>query len=141
MNEAAILFGGVLSATVGVGHCFFYRGFGWKKDFEKTRLLTARVLYTIHLFLIPLFLLFAWLSFVHTEELAGATALGRSLSIFYSLFWLARGIWQVIYFRPSRISGLEKLLPLHYILIISFVLLCAAYSLPLLNAVDPISMN
>ena len=58
MNEASILFGGFLSATVGVGHCFFYRGFGWKEDFEKTRPLTARVLYTIHLFLIPLFLLF-----------------------------------------------------------------------------------
>jgi len=131
MNEAAILFGGVLSATVGVGHCFFYRGFGWIEDFEKTRLLTARVLYTIHLFLIPLFLLFAWLSFVHTEELAGATALGRSLSTFYSLFWLVRGIWQVIYFKPSRMQGVEKLLLLHYALLLLFVLLCAAYSFPL----------
>lgn len=141
MNETAIIFGGILSTVVGVGHCFFDRIFGWKEDFENTRLLTARVLYTIHIFLIPLFFLFAYLSFVHTKELAGATPLGTTLAVFYSLFWFVRGLWQVIYFRPSRISGLEKLLSLHYILIISFVLLCAAYSLPLLNAVDPISMN
>lgn len=133
MNEAAIIFGGFLSATMGVGHCFFDRGFGWKEDFEKTRLLTARVLYTIHIFLIPMFLLFAYLSFVHTKELAGATPLGTSLAVFYSLFWFVRGLWQVIYFRPSRIRGFEKLLPLHYILIILFVLLCAAYSFPLLS--------
>jgi len=133
MNEAAILLGGVLSATVGVGHCFFYRGFGWKEDFESTRLLTARVLYTIHIFLIPMFVLFAYLSFVHTEELAGATPLGRSLAAFYALFWFVRGLWQLIYFRPSRIQGFEKLLALHYILIVLFVLLCAAYSFPLLS--------
>lgn len=133
MNEAAILFGGVLSAMIGIGHCFFYRGFGWRVDFEKTRHLTARVLYTIHLFLIPMFLLFAYLSFVHTKELAGETPLGTSLATFYSLFWFVRGIWQVVYFRPSRIQGLEKLLPLHYILIILFVLLCGAYSFPLLS--------
>lgn len=133
MNEAAILFGGVLSATVGVGHCFFYRGFGWKEDFEKTRLLTARVLYTIHLFLIPIFLLFAYLSFFHTVELAGATPLGTTLATFYSLFWFVRGLWQVVYFRPSRIQGFEKVLPLHYVLIVLFVLLCAAYSFPLFS--------
>lgn len=133
MNEAAILFGGVLSATIGIGHCFFYRGFGWRMDFEKTRHLTARVLYTIHLFLIPMFLLFAYLSLIHTKELAGTTALGRSLSLFYALFWFVRGIWQVIYFRPSRIQGFDKLLALHYALITMFVLLCAAYSFPFIG--------
>lgn len=137
MNEVAIMFGGFLSAIVGIGHCFFYRGFGWKEDFEKTRLLTARVLYTIHLFLIPLFFLFAYLSFFYTKELAGATPLGTTLAAFYSLFWFVRGLWQVIYFRPSRIRGLERLLSLHYILILSFVLLCAAYSLPLLSTLEP----
>ncbi|HBG05415.1 MAG: hypothetical protein A2075_06525 [Geobacteraceae bacterium GWC2_58_44] len=47
MEEIAIKTGGYLSAIVGIGHCFFYRGFGWNEDFEKTRVLTARVLYTI----------------------------------------------------------------------------------------------
>lgn len=133
MNEAAILFGGFLSTAVGVGHCFFDRIFRWEEDFKNTRLLTARVLYTIHLFLIPLFFLFAYLSFVHTQELAGATPLGTTLTAFYALFWFVRGLWQVIYFRPSRIRGFGRLLPLHYFLIFLFVLLCAAYSFPLLS--------
>jgi hypothetical protein len=133
MNEAAIMFGGLLSAIVGIGHCFFYRGFGWKEDFEKTRHLTARVLYTIHLFLIPHFFLFTYLSFAHTKELAGATPLGTSLTSFYALFWFVRGLWQVIYFKPSRIPGFKKMLLLHYTLILMFVLLCASYSFPLLS--------
>jgi hypothetical protein len=66
MNEVAIRIGGVLSAIVGIGHCFFYRGFGWKEDFEKTRLVTAKVLYTIHIFVIPMLFFFSYISFLDT---------------------------------------------------------------------------
>jgi uncharacterized membrane protein len=133
MNEVAIRIGGVLSAFVAIGHCFFYRGFGWKEDFEKTRLLTAKVLYTIHIFLVPMFLFFAYASLFHTKELAGATPLGMAVTAFYSVFWLLRTLWQIAYFSPSRIKGSEKLLPLHYFLIVLLVFLWAAYTYPILS--------
>ncbi|SRR6266496_16483 len=133
MNEVAIRTGGVLSAIVGIGHCFFYRGFGWREDFKKTRLVTAKVLYTIHIFVIPLLLFFSYASFFHTKELAGGTPLGTDVTAFYSVFWLLRGLWQIVYFRPSRITGSEKLLTLHYALIVHFVFLWAAYTYPILG--------
>lgn len=133
MEELAIKTGGVLSALVGIGHCFFYRGFGWQEDFDKTKLLTAKVLYTIHLFLIPMFLFFSYASLVHTKELAGGSSLGIAMSTFYAVFWLFRGFWQIFYFRLSRIRGFEKLLPLHYFLIICFTVLTATYAIPLLK--------
>lgn len=61
MSEFAIKIGGGLSVGLAAGHCLFYQSFGWKEEFEKTRLLTAKVLYTIHIFLIPFFLL--WCSY------------------------------------------------------------------------------
>jgi hypothetical protein len=133
MEEDAIKIGGYLSAMVGIGHCFFYRGFGWQEDFDKTKLLTAKVLYTIHLFLIPMFFFFSYASLVHTKELAGGSSLGVAMSTFYAGFWLFRGFWQLIYFKPSRISGFEKLLPLHYFLVTSFIFLVTAYAFPLLS--------
>lgn len=133
MEEIAIKMGGYLSAIVGIGHCFFYRGFGWEEDFEKTRVLTAKVLYTIHLFLIPMFFFFSYASLVHTKELSGGTPLGIAMSTFYAVFWLFRELWQIVYFRPSRISGFERLLPLHYFLITLCFFLVAAYAYPLLS--------
>lgn len=133
MDEMAIRIGGLLSAILGIGHCMFYRGFSWKEDFEKTRLLTAKVLYTIHIFLIPMFFFFSYASFVHTKELAGGTPLGTAMTAFSSLIWLIRGIWQVFYFRPSKKSGFDRLLLLHYFLVVYFFFLWAAYTFPLLN--------
>lgn len=133
INEIAIKIGGLLSVMLGIGHCFFYRSFGWKKDFEKIRLVTSKVLYTIHLFLIPIFFFFGYVSWAHTKELAGGTSLGIALTSFYSIFWFIRLLWQIIYFRPPKIVGLDKLLPLHYLLIFYFIITWAAYTLPLLN--------
>jgi hypothetical protein len=133
MDEIAIEIGGVLSAILGIGHCLFYRGFGWHEDFGKTRLITTKVLYTIHVFLIPMFFFFAYASFFHTKELVGGTPLGIAVTAFYSVFWLFRGLWQMIYFRPSRTKGFEKLRLLHYFMIIYFVFLWAAYTFPLLS--------
>lgn len=133
MEEFAVKIGGVLSAVVGIGHCFFYRGFGWNEDFDKTRMITAKVLYTIHLFLIPMFFFFSYASLFHTRELAGGTSLGIAVTAFYSAFWLFRGFWQVFYFRPSQISGFDKLLPLHYFLIVCFILLWSAYTFPVVT--------
>ena len=133
MDELAIKIGGVLSALLGIGHCLFYRGFGWNEDFEKTRLLTAKVLYTIHVFLVPMFFFFSYMSFFHTKELAGGTPLGITVTAFYSVFWCFRALWQIVYFRPARTKGFEKLRLLHYSFIIYFIFLWAAYTLPLLS--------
>jgi len=131
MISLALKFGGLLSLLLALGHCTFYRAFGWKQEFAKTSPLAAHVLYTIHVFLIPFFLIFAYVAFFHTAELAGGTPLGLALSTFYSVFWLARGLWQVTHLRPPAEGHIEKLVPLHYGLAVSFFAMATAFALPL----------
>lgn len=131
MITLALKLGGLLSLLLALGHCTFYRTFGWKEEFAKTSRLAARVLYTIHLFLIPFFLFFAYLAFFHTAELAGGSPLGLALSTFYAGFWLVRGVWQLTYLRPPAEGRIEKLMPMHYGLTVVFFVLCLAFALPL----------
>ena len=131
MISIALKVGGLLSLLLALGHCTFYRAFGWKAEFAKTSRLAAHVLYTIHVFLIPFFVFFAYLAFFHTAELAGGSPLGLALSTFYSAFWLARGLWQVTYLRPPAEGRIEKFVPLHYGLTIAFFVMSVAFALPL----------
>ncbi len=133
MGVLAIKIGGTLSILLGIGHCYFYRGFRWGKDLQKISVLNAKVLYTIHIFLIPLFLLFGYLSWVYPNELAGGSSLGITLTLFYSLFWLARGSWQVVYFNPSKLNGVGRLVHLHYFLVIYFFSMWIAYTVPIIS--------
>ncbi len=130
MEILAIKVGGTLSILLGIGHCYFYRGFGWGRDFKKISVLNARILYTIHIFLIPLFFLFGYLSWVYPAELAGETPIGITLTAFYSILWLLRTAWQIVYFRPSQFNKPTHLTFLHYFLISYFFMLWAAYSIP-----------
>jgi len=105
-----ILIGGVIAIAVTLCHSAFYRWFHWKEVFQKVSPLDSKVFYTIHLFLIPIFLLSATLSFFYTDELVRAEGIARGILIFYSLFWLARGLWQIFYFRSLRIEMNDKVL-------------------------------
>ncbi len=133
MEVLAIKIGGTLSILLGIGHCYFYRGFRWGKDLQKISVLNARVFYTIHIFLIPMFFLFGYLSWLHSPELAGSTSIGITLTVFYSLLWLARGSWQIAYFRPSKLNGVGGLVRLHYFLVIYFFAMWVAYTIPIFS--------
>jgi hypothetical protein len=131
MEQIAIKTGGLLSILLGIGHCYFYRVFNWENEFQKISTVNAKALYTIHIFLIPLFFLFGYLSWVHTSELAGESTLGITLTVFYSLFWLIRASWQIIYFTPNKSDNSNRLMHLHYFLTAYFFVLCATYSIPI----------
>ena len=117
MKEFLIYTGGVLTAAIGLGHCFFYSGFGWEEEFNNVSQFASKVLYTIHIFQIPFLFLIAYLSFFHAGELAGKTPMGITITAFCSVFWLFRWLWQVLYFNPFKLKGSSKLHVLNYILI------------------------
>ncbi len=131
MELIVIKTGGTLSILLGVAHCYYYRGFGWGEEFQKINILNAKILYTIHLFLIPLFFLYGYLSWMHSAELAGGSSLGMTLTTFYAVFWLLRAIWQIIYFKPLKSDGFNRLASLNYFITSYFVVLCATYSTPI----------
>ena len=133
MIHHAIHLGGLLSLLLGIFHCAFYRLFGWAGEFPKLAPITGRVLYTIHLFLIPFFFLFAYAAFFHTGELAGGAPLGLALSTFYAGFWLVRAVWQLTYLKPDPQAQQGKLGLIRPMLLVAFFVMSAAFALPLAN--------
>lgn len=125
--------GGLLSLVLGLSHCAFYRAFGWKEEFAKTSRRAARVLYTIHIFLIPFFFFFAYAAFFHTAELAGGSPLGLALATFYAAFWLARCIWQLTYLRLPAEARIGKFVLIYHGFTVSFLVMSVAFALPLAN--------
>lgn len=124
--NASIISGGLLSLALAIFHCFFYSFFEWKDELKNVSILNGKIFMTLHFALIALFLFFAFLSFLYTEELSQCNGLAGIITGFYAFVWLFRTLWQVTYLKQFK---KDKPL-LHHIMIVWFLLLFAAYSFP-----------
>lgn len=129
--QICIIIGGILSLFMAVLHSRFYRLFYWRREFRKISLPNQRILYTIHIALLLLFVVFALLSFVYSDELSQGEELALGITGLYALFWLWRTIWQIAYFRPPKGSDMKKMPFIHYFLIAIFALLFIVYGIPI----------
>lgn len=129
LAEAAVIAGGILSLMMAWFHRGFYVLFGWRREFEKILPVNAKIFYTIHLALTLLFLGFAVLSLVYFHELGRGEGLAAGVTLFYSLFWLWRTAWQVVYFGPRRSAKARKPI-LHCTLVAIFAALFVLYLVP-----------
>jgi hypothetical protein len=130
----AIIVGGVISLLVANGHRQFYAFFGWRETFQKVSALDAKVFYTIHLFLIPVFLLYAYLSFFHTQEMAEASSpIVRVLLVFYSFFWFCRGVWQIVYFRGTLQDDPKRAGRVYWVVVVVSVVSGVIYAAPVVG--------
>lgn len=131
LMRASIVAGGGMTLVVGVAHLFFPRIFGWREVFARLRALDAKVFYTLHVALILLALVMAWLSLRYSHELTRGDGLGGALTATLAAFWLWRLLWQVVYMRPSRAQPPPRWrVIMHYGWSAVFALLTAAYSAP-----------
>lgn len=130
---SGIIIGGTLSITIGLFHTYFYRFFNWESDFSKISVLNARILYTIHVATILFLIGFGIISIKFSEILSETIGLATGFCAFYSLFWLWRLIWQVIYFNPSKMDLDNKLLLVHYMLVSLFAILFVVYGAPVIK--------
>ncbi len=130
LSKICIITGGILSLFMVFFHSQFYKLFDWKKDFEKISTINQKVFYTIHLALLLLFLVFSFISLIYANELSQGSGLACGITVGYSLFWLWRTIWQIIYFRPPKNQKAGKRILLHYLLIIIFGILFLVYLVP-----------
>lgn len=131
--QIGIVMGGVISLLVANGHRQFYKFFGWKNLFQGMTEFDSKVIYTIHLFLIPIFLLYTYLSFFHVRELAQVqTPLARDLLVFYSLFWFCRGVWQLLYFKKDLDQNSQRALRVRLVVVAASVSSCIIYTTPIL---------
>jgi hypothetical protein len=135
MDVLAIRVGGVLSLTLGIFHVFFDAIFGWKQDLAKLYVVNAKVLYTVHVFLTPIFFFFAAISLGFSRELARGGGLATFVVGFYAAFWFARGVWQFVYFDPKQIPASRRELTLHYLVEAASIGFVVCYGYPLIHRV------
>ena len=135
ISKISIIIGGILSLFMALFHTQFYKLFNWKKEFEKISAINQKIFYTIHLALLLLFLVFSFISFAYTTELSQCKGLACGITFGYSLFWLWRTIWQMIYFRPPKNQKAGKMIFMHYLLIIIFAILFVVYLVPFILSI------
>ena len=125
----AILFGGLLTFLLAIFHSFFPILLKWKDDLKNISIINRKIFMTFHIGLIALFLFYAFLSFVYTEELSKCDGLAGIITGFWAFVWLWRTIWQVTYLKPSQKN--EKPLLRHIVMVVWFLMLFVAYSTPI----------
>jgi len=130
ISELSVILGGILSLLMVIFHIRFHKLFNWQSDFEKISSRNQKIFYTIHIALLLLFLIFSIISFVYVDELSQCDGLAFGILLLYSLFWLWRIIWQIIYFKPRKSKNVKSSLTWHYFLILWFMLLFVLYFIP-----------
>lgn len=109
MMETLIKAGGIYNIALIVFHLFFWRIFHWREDLQSLSFLNRAIFPVVNLSLTFVFVIFAYISLTHTIELL-STPLGNSLLIFISLFWFARALMQIIYFKLDHWASFAFLL-------------------------------
>jgi hypothetical protein len=96
--ELLIKAGGIYNIVLVIFHLLFWRIFNWKEDLRSLSFLNRAIMQVLNLSLTLAFVIFSYISLVHTKELI-STSLGQSLLGFIALFWLARSVEQVVFFK------------------------------------------
>ena len=108
MMESLIKLGGIYNIILVVFHLLFWRIFNWKDDLRSLSFLNKSTMQVVNLSLTIVFVIFAYISLAHTNELL-STPLGKSLLASMALLWLARSAMQVIFYKLKHWSSVAFL--------------------------------
>lgn len=95
--KTLIIIGGFFWLAFFVFHIFFWKLFNWKRDLSSLTAVNKAIIQVLNLCLMLVFLIFAYISIFHTDELL-TTGLGTSLLVGMVLFGFFRLIEQVVFF-------------------------------------------
>ena len=98
MNELLVKAGGIYNLLFIVFHLLFWRLFDWNNDLRSLSFVNRAVMQVLNISLTIVFMIFCYLSLVHTRELL-TTPVGHALLLLIALFWFARAIQQVVFFK------------------------------------------
>ena len=90
--------GGLYNIALVVFHLMFWKLFNWADDLRSLSVLNRAIMQVMNLSLVVVFLMFAYLSLIHTAELF-STTLGRALLLSMAVFFMLRAIMQITFFR------------------------------------------
>lgn len=123
LSLISIYLGGVLTILMAIFHSRFFKLFKWDIEYRNITAVNKKIFYTIHLALLFLFFGIGLLTLIYARILSECTGISFGINLIISIFWLWRAVWQIFYFKGKT---------LHYVLIIYFFLLFAAYLIPVL---------
>lgn len=127
VSLVSIYAGGILTLGIAAFHTRFYKMFDWEDAFGKLNARDSRVLYTVHLALLLLFLVIGALCLVYAGELGRSIGLAFGLNVSLSAFWAWRLVWQFTCFKSAK--GRKKP-AISIVLIVAFFLLAISYLIP-----------
>lgn len=96
--ETLITAGGYFNIGLLLFHLSFWHLFNWGEELKQVSSLNRAVMQVLNISLSFVFAIFAYISLMHTPELI-STPLGKSLVLLIALFWLARSLQQVVFFK------------------------------------------
>jgi hypothetical protein len=97
MKELLVLAGGVYMVVLIVFHTLFWKLFRWPESLKSLNSVNRSTIQVLNLSITVIFAIFAYLSFLHTDELIN-TGLGSALLSMISLLWIFRAGLQVIFY-------------------------------------------
>jgi len=101
MNEILIIGGGIYMVALVVFHALFWRLFKWPETLRSLDEINKSTIQVLNLSITFIFIIFAYVSVAHTDELLN-TPLGKSLLILISILWLFRAVQQVVFYGTSH---------------------------------------
>jgi len=90
--------GGIYNIVLVIFHLLFWRIFNWQEDLRSLTFLNRAIMPVLNISLTIVFVIFGYISLVHAEELL-STSLGQSLLVLMAIFWFARSVEQVVFFK------------------------------------------
>jgi len=121
--DILIKVGSFYNLMFAIYHCLFWKIFNWDEELKKIDFLNRAIMQVLNLCLTFCFLIFSYISFFHTAELL-TTALGHTLLVGISIFWLLRAIEQVLFFKLKHWLSI--------IFLFTFIAGAALYIIPIL---------
>jgi tryptophan-rich sensory protein len=99
--ELLIKLGGAYHILLIIFHLLFWRIFNWQHDLISLSFINRQTMQVMNIILIFIFLIFAWISLVHTQELL-STPLGNHLILLICLLWIVRSVLQVVFYKLNH---------------------------------------
>jgi hypothetical protein len=97
MNEILVIGGGIYMLTLIVFHVLFWHIFKWPDSLMSLNKINKSTIQVLNLSITFIFVIFGYISFMHTDELLN-TQLGKSMLMLISILWLFRAVQQVVFY-------------------------------------------
>ena len=124
--ETLIIAGGFYNIGLIVFHLLFWLIFNWDHDLKQISYLNRATMQVLNISLTFAFVIFSYISLFHPTELL-TTSLGNSLLVLMALFWLARAIQQIIFYKLRHWAS--------WAFLMLFVSGCVLYAIPAIHII------